>query len=94
MSNIASIAPEIKARDTNARVGRNVQYVMRERGVNQTQLARSLDLTDSQVSRRIAGKVDWTPEDLETAARVLQVDVGLLFTLKLPGLDSNQEPIG
>lgn len=92
MSNIASIRPR-ELDPTNMRVGKNVRYIMEERGISQVELALTLGLTESQVSRRIGGKVDWTPADLERAADCLHVSISLLFGLQLPHLDSNQEPI-
>lgn len=93
MSNIAKL-PVPPANPVNRRVGRNVRYIMDVRGMNQTELAVKLGLTDSQVSRRIGGKVEWTPDDLRAAADILRVRIGLLFDLELPHPDSNGEPIG
>jgi transcriptional regulator with XRE-family HTH domain len=84
MSEIANIAPKIKERATSGRLGRNVRYIMDERGISQTELARRLGLSESQVSRRIGGGVKWTPADIEDTADALGVDIGLLFKLKLP----------
>ena len=88
MSNVASITAKQKAKNaTNVRVGQNVRYIMGVRDVNQVQIAIELGLTESQISRRLSGSVDWTPEDLENASRVLGVSITRLFTLELPAID-------
>lgn len=93
MTNVASISEKAKAKDpTNVRIGKNVRYIMGVREVNQVQLALELGLTESQVSRRITGSVDWTPSDIEKTARLLTVEIGRVFTLELPDMDSNHEP--
>lgn len=95
MSNVASIADQGKKKNaTNVRLGRNARYIMGERGISQVQMAVELGLTESQVSRRLSGSVDWTPEDIEKAARLLRVGIERLFTLPLPEVDSNHQPAG
>lgn len=95
MTNVASIADQSKKKNaTNVRLGRNVRYIMGERGMSQVQLAVDLGLTESQVSRRLSGSVDWTADDIEKAARLLRVGIERLFTLPLPEVDSNHQPAG
>lgn len=95
MSNVASLAAQRKEKSpTNMRLARNVRYIMGERGISQVQLALDLGLTESQVSRRLSGSVDWTPDDIEKAARLLRVGIERLFTLPLPEVDSNHQPAG
>jgi transcriptional regulator with XRE-family HTH domain len=74
-----NVTPLPKRDPVNFKVARNVRDIMFQRDINQVQLALELGLTESQVSRRLGGKVDWTPGDLETTARVLRVPVGRLF---------------
>ena len=95
MTNVASLADQSKKKNaTNVRLGRNVRYIMGERGMSQVQLAVDLGLTESQVSRRLSGSVDWTADDIEKAARLLRVGIERLFTLPLPEVDSNHQPAG
>lgn len=95
MTNVASLAAQRKEKSpTNMRLARNVRYIMSERGISQVQLALDLGLTESQVSRRLSGSVDWTPDDIEKAARLLRVGIERLFTLPLPEVDSNHQPAG
>ena len=90
MSNVMRM-PE--PRPVNSRVGTNVSIIMMMRGKTQAQLGNILGVTQSSMSRRIAGHTDWSPDELEATAAFLNVAVGRLFEV-LPGLDSNQEPIG
>ena len=90
MSNIMRM-PE--RRPVNQRVGMNVSIVMLRRGKTQTELASRLHVTQASISRRICGASPWTPDELEATAEFLNISVGRLFEA-LPGLDSNQEPIG
>lgn len=78
MNEIARIRPQ-GDRPVSKKIGRNVRDIMYVRDINQVQLALSLGITESQVSRRISGKVDWTPEDIEKTAAVLGVKVERLF---------------
>jgi transcriptional regulator with XRE-family HTH domain len=86
MTDIARIVPKAK-NAVNVRVGRNVRDIMFMRDVNQVRMALELGLTESQVSRRISGSVDWTPADIEKTAQVLDVRIERLFQ-ELPELDS------
>lgn len=54
-----------------------------------------LGLSHRYIGDRINGKVDMTFSDVEAFAGLLKMQPRELFTLlELPGLDSNQEPIG
>lgn len=79
MNEIARIRPQGNQRPASMKIGRNVRDIMYVRDINQVQLALALGITESQISRRISGKVDWTPDDIETTAKVLKVGVERLF---------------
>jgi transcriptional regulator with XRE-family HTH domain len=55
--------------------------------------AQHLGLTHTYVGARLNGEVDLSYSDIESFARLLNMKTAELF-MKLPGLDSNQEPIG
>jgi transcriptional regulator with XRE-family HTH domain len=93
MSEVIELNDHRTKREVNRRVGMNVKIAMMMRGVGQPALAAALGVTQPSVSRRLSGHTPWTPDELEAAATLLGVSIGRLFE-KLPGLDSNQEPIG
>lgn len=82
-----------KAKPVNQRIGRNVRDIMWLRGITVTELAHRIGVQQSSMSRRIRGTTDWTPDEIDAAARILDVSVARLWK-KLPDLDSNQEPAG
>lgn len=62
MTNVANLADQSKKKNaTNVRLGRNVRYIMSERGMSQVQLAVELGLTESQVSRRLSAQSTGRP---------------------------------
>jgi hypothetical protein len=85
--------PQGESKPTNERVGQNVRMIAALRGKSQLELAVTLGVDESSMSRRINGKTDWSPDEMEKAASLLGVKVWRLFA-SLPDLDSNQEPIG
>jgi transcriptional regulator with XRE-family HTH domain len=92
MTNIARL-PERTPKPVNELVGMNVSIAAQRRGITQKDLAEAIGVTQTSMSRRISGTTDWSPDEMERVARILRVEVARLF-VKLPDLDSNQEPIG
>ncbi|WP_420892892.1 helix-turn-helix domain-containing protein [Pseudoclavibacter helvolus] len=63
------------------------------RRITQKQMAAALGVTQGAMSRRINGTTDWSPDDMEKAAHLLNVKVARLFE-ELPEMDSNHQPAG
>ena len=94
MTNLAYLEPApADYRPVNQLVGMNVAVIAQIRGRTQRELAEACGVTQSSMSRRIAGSTDWSPDDMQKVADLLNVRVSRLFE-KLPDLDSNQEPAG
>jgi transcriptional regulator with XRE-family HTH domain len=74
-------APAPKSAD--AIVGEQVHHWMWRARVSQTELAKHLGISQTNVSRRLRGETGWTVDDLLICARVLSVPPGDL----LPGAD-------
>lgn len=52
-------------------ISRNIRAEMARAGVTQTQLAAALSLSQSAVSRRLAGEADWTVAEVYAVADAL-----------------------
>lgn len=88
MTNIAH-ADEI---DYAIEVGANIHQMMWRKRISQAALGRAIGVTQGTAGRKIRGEVGITIPELMKIARLLEVEPGDL--LKLPELDSNQQPSG
>ena len=61
------------------RVPANVRAEVARRGLSQSALAAALNLTQSAVSRRLSGTVEFTASELAALAEHLQVPVSVFF---------------
>ena len=77
----------------DAVIGENVHRLMWLANDRQTQIAPILGMTQAALSLKLRGKRPWFAGEIDAAARHYRVTRDSLFK-KLPGLDSNQEPIG
>ena len=104
MSTALSATPE--RHDTDAEIGRRVFHLMWDRKITQTEMGRVIGVGQTTLSKKLRGERPWYSSELRSAADKLGVTVGYLFGEtenpqpggagggSLPGLDSNQEPIG
>lgn len=84
------------------RAAENLSAELARQGYSDREAANRLGLTNVYVSRRANGSVEMSVSDLELFADFLQVPISRLLenrdvplkAVELPGLDSNQEPIG
>lgn len=74
-------------------IGENVYMLMFRNGMKQTELALKLGMTQGALSRKLRGDRPWYSDEIKDAADTFGLRVDRLF-VKLPDLDSNQEPIG
>ena len=81
-------APAVPTAD--AIVGEKVFHWMWRMKISQTEMARHLGISQTNVSRRLRGETGWTIDDIITAARVLRLSPGDL----LPGDDYEGRPGG
>jgi len=58
---------------------RNVQAEMARNGITQGDLARSLDMHQAAVSRRLTGRTDWTLPEVTKVADLLNVPLSALL---------------
>lgn len=78
-----------EGKPVNERIGRNVDLILRYQRKNQTELALSLGITESTMSRRINGSTDWAPDELVKVANHLKLkSVAVLFDDLLPEFDT------
>ena len=87
-------------------VGRRVHMLMWERRITQTALGRTIGIDQSGLGKRLRGERGWSLDDLAAVAGALGTSMAYLLGEtesplpggagggSLPGLDSNQEPIG
>ncbi|WP_227491288.1 helix-turn-helix domain-containing protein [Nocardioides salarius] len=71
-------------------VGANIHQQMWRRKINQTQLGAAIGVSQSTAGKKVRGEVPITVVELMQIARLLGVEPGDL--VKLPRLDSNQQP--
>lgn len=83
--------PQKDTKPVNELVGQNVRLIAQMRGKSQVELALTLGVDATSMSRRINGRTDWSPDEMQKVASLLDVKVWRLFE-PLPDLDSNQEP--
>lgn len=69
-------------------VGETVHRLMFRRRITQTKLCKSMNMTQSTLSKKLHGERKWTLDDVYAAAAALNVPIEEL----LPRLDSNQQP--
>lgn len=114
---MTNVAIPIQATGLEAVIGRKIRNLMLDHGLKATDVAKHTGLEATGLSRRLAGKRGWEPDDLSVISYVFNVSVAYLFgevdriaplpeekrqllaaqfpwAVVLPGLDSNQEPIG
>lgn len=91
MSNPATSAGA--SRNVDLTIGTNVHMLMWRRGETQAALAPYLGINPAALSHKIRGRRPWFAGEIAAVARRYGVDEGDLFK-KLPGVDSNHEPIG
>lgn len=91
-------------------VARNLKRLMAERNIPQRLVADALQITQSNVSKRLKGTTRFTTDDLDALARAFDVHPSVLLSDAgqnwnapaarggegngLPRLDSNQQPAG
>jgi transcriptional regulator with XRE-family HTH domain len=104
MSTSAHDIPERLPVDSE--IGRRVFHRMWDMKVTQTQIGQRIGVGQSALSKKLRGDRPWYSSELRDVAAILGVSVGYLFGEtdetapgwspgpSLPGLDSNQEPIG
>lgn len=114
---MTNVAIPIQATGLEAIIGRKIRNLMLDHGLKATDVAKHTGMEATGLSRRLAGKRGWEPDDLSVISYVFNVSVAYLFgevdrlaplpkekhealaaqfpwATVLPGLDSNQEPIG
>lgn len=75
--------------------GRRLRRLLKAQRYSNREAARVLGLSHTYVGARLNGDVDLSFSDIEAFARILNMgSVELFEHLRLPHLDSNQEPIG
>lgn len=97
--------PLVESDRLNNTVMGNVLAELAWRRVSQRQAARALGISEQAFSDRVRGRTRLTVDDLERLAELLDVEPGELVTrrarrgastrdgeVKLPRLDSNQQP--
>lgn len=57
----------------------NVKAEMARRGISQEEVSRALGLTQPQVSRRLAGRVEFSASEVPKLSELLDVSVASLF---------------
>ena len=60
-------------------IAANARSLVARKQLRQGQIAAALNLTQSQVSRRLAGQVRFTPAELQALAQLLEVPVATLY---------------
>jgi len=79
----------------NQAIGEKVHTLMWRQGVTQERMAVELGVTQAAISKKVRGKRPFSVEELLRTAVLLRTSISeLLAGVKLPHLDSNQEPIG
>jgi transcriptional regulator with XRE-family HTH domain len=63
------------ATETDRTVGDLIRGAMALRGILQRDLATALNITQTQVSARLRGEIDWRLTELQTVARVCHVEL-------------------
>lgn len=71
-----------------AQVAANIRAEVARRGLTQGQLAAGLGISQTNVSKRARGKVEWSLNEIETVARLLGTTVSALCAIR----DSNPGP--
>lgn len=71
--------------DCNKAAGQRVRRLREERGLTQTQLAASIGVDTSSLSRMESGRRKWTLDALSAAAAALDVNVAVLVAAPTPG---------
>lgn len=84
----AETAPSI-----DAVIGRNVDFLIWRSRERKAQTAAALGMSPQSLSQKLNGQRPWSAAEIQRAARRFHVSIDDLFR-ELPGLDSNQEPIG
>jgi transcriptional regulator with XRE-family HTH domain len=64
---------------TDERIGANVHELLWRRRLRQEALMHAMGLSRSSLAKKLRGEVVWKAQDIEHAARVLNVDPGRLF---------------
>ena len=90
MSDPIVFPPPQDPRSMKMIISGNVRRLMLDRGVTQVALAAAMGLPQPSISKRLRGMVAWDVEDLDQPVEVF--DVGIEALVKLPRLDSNQQP--
>lgn len=54
-----------------------IREAMREQSVSQLTLAQAIGITQTQVSARLRGEIDWRARELDVVGRVLNITVTL-----------------
>jgi len=64
---------------TDERIGTNVHELLWLRRMRQETLMTAMGISRSALAKKLRGEIVWKAEDIEAAARVLDVDPGRLF---------------
>ena len=94
-------------RDLDAELGRRAHMLMWDAKLKQGQVATLIGMSSGSLGLKLKGQRGWALSEVAALADALNTTVAYLFGeetekaptpegegLKLPGLDSNQEPIG
>lgn len=85
-------APQLSD-NLDAVIGENIHRLMWAAQDKQAAISGKWGMSQAALSLKLRGKRPWFAAEIDSAARHYGVTRDALFT-KLPGLDSNQEPIG
>ena len=87
----AFMAGTVQRSEIDALIGQRVHHVLWRRKIPQTELAATLGITQSTLSRRLRGESAWFAGDLVALSEALGVSVGWLFgeeeTVRPKGLE-------
>jgi len=85
------MAATVQRAEIDVLIGQRVHHVLWRRKIPQTELAATLGITQSTLSRRLRGESAWFAGDLVALAETLGVSVGWLFgeeeTVRPKGLE-------
>jgi len=87
MTSASEINPQA---DVDMLLGERVHTLMFRQHLSQTKMAPAVGVSQSVLSRKLRGEIEWSVADLMAAATALDVPSADL----LPRLDSNQQPSG